>query len=394
MRSFCSNIKVRTKIILKENALMKNTTTIFDIFQTFLSEKEVKKFSKILEYVDTARKFTLYDLIKFFIAAATNEYKSYRDGVEHMESVGLTPVDYSTISKKASKVDYKISKTLFEIIVSKCNRRMRRILNLPKQLIAIDSTTVTVGENRLKWAKFNGKKSGIKLHISLNINDFTPQKVIETIAKKHDGPIGEGLIDVHSILVEDRAYENHERFDMFKEIKQSFVIRIKNNTILSKPKKLRSLGVVENSSVIRDVTCYLGKETKKTQNRFRVVEFTDYYGKSVKVCTDLMNITPEKIAEIYKERWKIETFFKFIKQNLNVKRIFGTTENAVYNQLFISLIAYVLLQFTYVETTKNLKYVKLSLIQFVRKLLKKSPKVEVYISINLFLKNIKNKLII
>lgn len=119
MRSFCSNIKVRTKIILKENALMKNTTTIFDIFQTFLSEKEVKKFSKILEYVDTARKFTLYDLIKFFIAAATNEYKSYRDGVEHMESVGLTPVDYSTISKKASKVDYKISKTLFEIIVSK-----------------------------------------------------------------------------------------------------------------------------------------------------------------------------------------------------------------------------------------------------------------------------------
>ncbi|AVK46944.1 hypothetical protein AXY43_24980 [Clostridium sp. MF28] len=373
---------------------MKNTTTIFDIFQTFLSEKEVEKFSEILEYVDTARKFTLYDLIKFFIAAATNEYKSYRDGVEHMESVGLTPVDYSTISKKASKVDYKISKTLFEIIVSKCNRRMRRILNLPKQLIAIDSTTVTVGENRLKWAKFNGKKSGIKLHISLNINDFTPQKVIETIAKKHDGPIGEGLIDVHSILVEDRAYENHERFDMFKEIKQSFVIRIKNNTILSKPKKLRSLGVVENSSVIRDVTCYLGKETKKTQNRFRVVEFTDYYGKSVKVCTDLMNITPEKIAEIYKERWKIETFFKFIKQNLNVKRIFGTTENAVYNQLFISLIAYVLLQFTYVETTKNLKYVKLSLIQFVRKLLKKSLKVEVYISINLFLKNIKNKLII
>ena len=393
MRSFCSNIKVRTKIILKENALMKNTTTIFDIFQTFLSEKEVEKFSKILEYVDTARKFTLYDLIKFFIAAATNEYKSYRDGVEHMESVGLTPVDYSTISKKASKVDYKISKTLFEIIVSKCNRRMRRILNLPKQLIAIDSTTVTVGENRLKWAKFNGKKSGIKLHISLNINDFTPQKVIETIAKKHDGPIGEGLIDVHSILVEDRAYENHERFDMFKEIKQSFVIRIKNNIILSQSKKLKSLAV-ENSSVIQDITCYLEKNTKKTQNRFRVVEFTDYYGKSVKVCTDLMNITPEKIAEIYKERWKIETFFKFIKQNLNVKRIFGTTENAVYNQLFISLIAYVLLQFTYVETTKNLKYVKLSLIQFVRKLLKKSLKVEVYISINLFFKNIKNKLIV
>jgi hypothetical protein len=220
---------------------MKNTTTIFDIFQTFLSKEEVKKVSELLGYVDTARKFTLYDLIEFFIAAATNEYKSYRHGIEQMESMGLTPVDYSTISKKASKVDYKISKALFEIIISKCNRKMIRILKLPKQLVAIDSTTVTVGENCLKWSKFKGKKSGIKLHVALNINNFTPQKIVKTTASKHDGPIGEQLIDINSILVEDRAYGKHERFDMFKEIKQSFVIRIKNNIVLSQAKKLNSI---------------------------------------------------------------------------------------------------------------------------------------------------------
>ena len=96
-----------------------------------------------------------------------------------------------------------------------------------------------------------------------------------------------------------------------------------------------------------------------------------------------MDITPEKIANIYKERWKIETFFKSLKQNLTVKRLFGTTQNAVYNQLFISLVTYALLQFTYVETTKTLKYVKLSLIQFIRKLLNNKLKSEVYVSINL-----------
>ena len=143
MRSFCSNI----------------------ILQTFLIEEEVKKVSESLGYVDTARKFTLYDLIKFFIAAAANGYKSYRHGIENMELVGLAYVDYLTISKKAADVNYEICKTLFEIIVSKCNRQIRRILKLPKQLIAVDSTTVTVGENRLKWAKFKGKKSGIKLHV-------------------------------------------------------------------------------------------------------------------------------------------------------------------------------------------------------------------------------------
>ena len=372
---------------------MKNTTTIFDILQTFLTEEEVKKVSESLGYVDTARKFTLYDLIKFFIAAAANGYKSYRHGIENMELVGLAYVDYSTISKKAADVNYEICKTLFEIIVSKCNRQIRRILKLPKQLIAVDSTTVTVGENRLKWAKFKGKKSGIKLHVALNINEFTPEKVIETIASKHDGPIGEKLIDTNSILVEDRAYGNHKRFDMFKEIGQSFVIRIKNNIVLSQSKKLKSFRE-ENSSVVRDITCCLGTNNKKTENRFRVVEFTDYHGKSVRVCTDLMYVTPEKIADIYKERWKVETFFKFIKQNLNIKRLFGTTQNAVYNQLFISLIAYVLLHFTYVETTENLKYVKLSLIQFIRRLLNNRLEIEVYISINLFLNNIKNMLIV
>lgn len=190
--------------------------------------------------------------------------------------------------------------------------------------------------NRLKRVSFVCYKISqhiqIQLHglhnVALNINDFTPQKVVEIVAKKHDGPIGENLIDIKSILVEDRAYGNYERFDMFKEINQSFVIRIKNNIILSQSKKLKSLAV-DNSSIIQDITCYLGTNTKKTQNRFSVVEFTDYYGKSVKVCTDLMDITPEKIADIHKERWKIETFFKFIKQNLNVKRLFGTTKNAV-----------------------------------------------------------------
>lgn len=96
-----------------------------------------------------------------------------------MESAGLALVNYSTISKKASKVDYEISKTLFEIIISKCNRKIWRILNLPKQLIAVDSITVTVGENRLKWAKIKGKKSGIKLHVALSINNFTPQKLLK-----------------------------------------------------------------------------------------------------------------------------------------------------------------------------------------------------------------------
>ncbi|MCT4507714.1 MAG: transposase, partial [Tepidibacter sp.] len=91
-------------------------------------------------------------------------------------------------------------------------------------------------------------------------------------------------------------------------------------------------------------------------------------GKTIRVCTNILYLHPEKIADIYKERWKVETFFRFIKQNLNVKRLFGSSQNSVYNQLFCALIAYILLYFVYAQASKRWNYVKLSLIQFIRKL--------------------------
>jgi ubiquinone/menaquinone biosynthesis C-methylase UbiE len=127
----------------------------------------------------------------------------------------------------------------------------------------------------------------------------------ETAATKHDGPVGEGLMNINCILVEDRAYGKHQRYDMFKSQGQSFVIRIKDNVKLRQARNIKSLKP-QDSNVIKDVTCYLGEDSSKTENRFRVVEFTDFYGKSIRVCTDLMEVTPEKIAAVYKERWKIE----------------------------------------------------------------------------------------
>jgi hypothetical protein len=368
---------------------MRDNTTIFDIFQTLLTKEEVITVCEALGYKDTSRKFTVYDLFQFLIAAATNEYKSFRAGSDFMNKVGLKTVDYSTISKKATNVDYNIAKKLFEILISKCNRSTRRVLKLPKDLLAVDSTTITVGQGRLKWAKFKGEKSGLKLHVALNVNTLMPQKVIETTANKHDGPIGEELVNTDCILVEDRAYGKHKRYDMFKSINQAFVIRIKDNITLSYPKNIKSLRS-ENSNIVKDVTCYLGEDSSKTENRFRVVEFNDFYGKSIRVCTNLMDITPEKIAAIYKERWKVESFFRFIKQNLNVKRLFGTSENAVYNQLFIALIAYVLLHFSYVNISQNLKFVKLSFCEFIRRLINSTLQDEVQVCIYLLLKSIDN----
>ena len=97
-----------------------------------------------------------------------------------------------------------------------------------------------------------------------------------------------------------------------------------------------------------DITCTIGTPPKQTKKRHRVVQFTDYEGKDMRVVTSLMDVTAEEITAMDKLRWAIESFFRWVKQNLNVPVLFGTTSNAVFNQLFAAMIAYVLLKFLHV----------------------------------------------
>ncbi|MDQ8737954.1 IS4 family transposase [Paenibacillus sp. LHD-38] len=170
-----------------------------------------------------------------------------------------------------------------------------------------------------------------------------PTKVIESVATKHDGPIGEKLANPDFIMVEDRAYGKIERFDTYVQQSQYFVIRIKENMTLVRPHSLQRQAV-EGSNVTRDLTCRLDSKQCRSEKRHRVVFFQDDHGHEIRVVTNLLHLSAEQIAAIYKARWGIEVFFRWIKQHLNVPTLFGTTENAVYGQLFAALIAFVLLQ--------------------------------------------------
>lgn len=124
-----------------------------------------------------------------------------------------------------------------------------------------------------------------------------------------------------------------------------------------------------DSNVTADFTCTLGTPQKQTKKRHRVVQFTDYEGRKMRVVTSLMDITAEEIAGMYKSRWAIESFFRWIKQNSNVPVLFGTTKNAVFNQLFAALIAFVLLKFLHVQRSKKNSRKPLSFAGFSRLLI-------------------------
>ena len=135
---------------------MKKNTTIMNIMQVFFSLDEVNEIAELVGYKDTARKFTVYSLLEYLVAASVGEWKSFRSGVDYALDFSLEAVNYSTFSKKASDVPYYVFKKLFGLILEKCNRPTRRILNLSKDLLAIDSTTVTV-ENPLALGCFPWK---------------------------------------------------------------------------------------------------------------------------------------------------------------------------------------------------------------------------------------------
>ena len=259
-------------------------------------------------------------LLNYLVGAAIFEWKSLRYASDVATEKGLKSVDYSTLSKRLGELNYLIVKQIFEWLVRRLHRATRRKLKLKKELMAIDSTTITVGKSRLPWALYHGERSGIKLHVSFTNYTGMPLQVVETTGLKNDGPIGVKLEDKRFILV-------------------------------------------------ADFTCTLGTAQKQTKKRHRVVEFTDYEGALVCVVINLRDVTAEEIAGMYKKRWAIESFFRWIQQNLNVPLLFGTTKNAVFSQFFAALLAYVLLKFLHTEGQKKNNCKPLSFAGFTHQLL-------------------------
>ncbi|MBK3497148.1 transposase [Viridibacillus sp. YIM B01967] len=125
------------------------------------------------------------------------------------------------------------------MLISKCNRGKRRTKVVKQALLLVDSTTITVGKNSLPCTPFHGERSGIKLHVSFTSETGMPLEVKETGGLHHDGPVGESLANKAFILVQDRAYGKHARFDQFKDQKQFFVIRLRDNVELHQPRSLK-----------------------------------------------------------------------------------------------------------------------------------------------------------
>ena len=216
-------------------------------------------------------------------------------------------------------------------------------LELKETVYALDASTIDLCLSVFPWASFRTTKAGIKLHTLLDLRGNIPSFIDITDAKVHDVNILDKLIpEPGSIYVMDRAYLDFERLYKVHQCSAYFVIRKKTNTSF---RRLYSNKIEKSTGVRCDQIILLsGFHSKKTYpEKLRRVKYFDIETeRSLNFFTNQFSFPALTIAELYRCRWQVEIFFKWIKQHLRIKAFYGTAENAVKTQIWIAISVYVL----------------------------------------------------
>jgi hypothetical protein len=216
-------------------------------------------------------------------------------------------------------------------------------VDLEQSLYALDSTTIDLCLSLFPWAKFRRHKAAVKMHTLLDLRGSIPAFIRITHGKVHDVNIlDEILPEAGAFYVMDRGYIDFERLYVFTLCSAFFVVRTKENILLqrrySRPAD-RSTGILSDHTVILTAI----NSAKAYPDALRRVNYHDpVTDQRLKFLTNNFALPALTIAQIYKCRWQVELFFKWIKQHLRIKAFYGTSQNAVKTQIWIAVSVYVL----------------------------------------------------
>jgi hypothetical protein len=290
--------------------------------------------------------FALFIVMLFSQIKKKNATRDIITGIESMSSdlyhLGTNDIKRSTLSNALNKRPAKVYEDYFYSLLSEMPRKAKK--RFLKKVNILDSTTISFCLSKFDWAKYKKTKGGIKLHTIIDYDDLIPEKVIITNAKVHDIKGIDKKIDfkVGEIYVKDRGYASYNYLYRIELARAYFVTRIKNNWKIT---RTFARDVNTGAGILLDEDIEnIGVKANEYPKKLRMVTF--YHKESKKILRFITNnfeMTSEEIADIYKCRWQIELFFKWLKQHLNIKTFYSTSENGVKIQIWSALITYLLL---------------------------------------------------
>ena len=268
--------------------------------------------------------------------------------------LGLTRVCRSTLSDANNRRDYRIFEDLFYHLLGRCKQLTpKHKFRFKNPLYSIDASTIDLCLSVFPWAKFRRANGAIKLHCQYDHSGALPSFLVITDGKPHElRVVQEHTFSLlpDSIVSIDRGYLNHKWLYSLTEKRVSFVIRAKwhfKYEVLGQHKEPKGKGVLEDQKV-QMANHYSSKDYPEPLRR--IAFYDEERDKNLVFMTNNFKLAASTIAEIYKARWQIELFFKWIKQNLKIKSFLGTSKNAVMTQVWVAMCYYLLLAYIKYQT--------------------------------------------
>jgi len=327
---------------------MAHSNTIINQIASFFPRHDFEQLAKIYH---TGQKFRSFNRWSQFLAMMIGQLsgrKSLRDLVSNIRvqgrriyHLGMKPTSKSTLARVNERQPYQLYRDMFYKLSARCKMfAPRHRFEFRGKIYLLDTTTIDLCLAVFPWASFRKNKGAIKLHFGLDADGYLPTFMNMTDGKKHEVDWAKTLtLHPGACVVFDRGFTDYSWYQQLTNRKITFVTRLKRNAIIYRFGNRRP---TDSNTIKSDQKIKL----KGQQADFRLIDFVDQdTGKEYQFLTNSLTLKATQLAALYKERWQIELFFKWIKQNLKVKTFFGTSQNAVLTQLWIALCAYLLLSF-------------------------------------------------
>jgi IS4 transposase len=327
------------------------------IFSELISHLPHKEFQKcVARYDDDSQSRTFSHWAQYLTKAFAQ--LTYRESLRDIEAclrsvtgklyhLGIrSKVARTTLAGANESRDWRIFADFAQVLI-----RIARPLyaadpigvDLDHSVYALDSTTIDLCLSLFPWAKFRRHKGAVKMHTLLDLHGNIPTFISITSGKVHDVRILDEITpEAGAFYVMDRGYVDFERLYVFTLSSAFFVVRTKSNVLIQ---RRYSHPVDKTTGVRSDHTVILtaGNSVKAYPDQLRRVSYLDAKTrKRFKFLTNNFSLPALTIALIYKSRWQVELFFKWIKQHLRIKAFYGTSENAVKTQIWVAVSVYVL----------------------------------------------------
>ncbi len=343
----------------KGNQTLSHHNTVFSQLLKLIPRHEFETLAKRHHAGRSFRTASRWSQFVSMAMAQLSGRNSLRDIVESLSAqahrlyhLGSTKLSRSNLSRINDSKPYELYEALFVTLLSRCQGKVPgHHFRFNNPLYSLDASTIDCCLSVFPWADFRTTKGAIKLHVGLNHAGHLSEFVTVTEGKKHDVTVGRTLsFPKGSIVAIDKGYNDYAWYKQLTDKEIFFVTRLKSNAkyrIVDRRPVLKSKGLICDQTIE-----FTGTQTaKRCPVPLRRIAYRDADTKKRYVfLTNNFTLAARTVANIYKARWQIELFFKWIKQNLKIKSFVGTSKNAVMTQVWIALCVYLLLAFLMIST--------------------------------------------